>query len=456
MYTTKEAAERLGVSARRVNALIQAGTLAATRFGRSWMIDEASVDEYAAVPRKVGRPLMDERDPGNLVRYTLMNREHEVLDFTYNRRTGATAGLEPREDIAWKPLGVGLLEKDPNRYDLAAWIAARAIPKLRPNVPQVLREAGLADSTDLMLSSFGLNLSDQYWFRPEGSDAKWKNINYFENGYESALGGSLLSGAPLPAGARPTHSPDAATGGALAKAWVRIDDVDCLIKGGTGGDNREPYNEALATKLLSRLMEPGEFVEYSLVERNGRAYSSCATMIDAETELIPAADVFCAFGIVEGRGDYRKYLDACARLGVLDGNRLVAKMIVADFIMMNFDRHTYNFGLVRNVESLDDYRIAPLFDNGCGFCARATLRELQHGRYLWEAHPFGPYPTQQLALVDDLGWYDPAMLDGFSDDIAAALSMNPQTSPEFIEAVQSQVVKQIEVVTDLARERRRA
>ena len=120
MLTTKEAAERLGVSVRRVNALIAAGGLQAERFGRSWMVDERSVEERVALDRGPGRLKMDERDPGNLVRYTLMNRNHPVLDFTYNRRTRQTADLVVREGSDWKPLGIGLRERDPNRYDLAA------------------------------------------------------------------------------------------------------------------------------------------------------------------------------------------------------------------------------------------------------------------------------------------------------------------------------------------------
>ena len=104
------------------------------------------------------------------------------------------------------------------------------------------------------------------------------------------------------------------------------------------------------------------------------------------------------------------YLEAGA-LGVSNPDA-VSKMIVADHLMANFDRHTHNFGLMREVETLDRYRVAPLFDNGCGFYSRATTDE--HGRYLWEAHPFRPYPSQQLALVEDLSWYDSSSLTGSS------------------------------------------
>lgn len=458
MMTTAEAATILGVSARRVSALIEAGELEAVKFGRAWMIDERSVHARAAAPRVTGRPKMGEKNPLNLVELTLMNRNHAVLDFVYNRRTRETADIAPREGIAWKPLGIGLRERDPNRYDLAAWLSARAIPDLRPRLAPLLRELAAKHGSDLMLGSWGLNLSDQYWLKPRGLDIDWHNINYFENGYEEVLGEALLDGTVFRAGAsadaRIARSPDTATPGMLAKAWMRRDGTNCLMKGGTGNENREPYAELLATKLLSRLLDEGEYVSYEVIERDGRAYSSCPTFITEDDELIPAADVLTAFGITEGRDLHRGYLEAARVLGVPKIGRAVSKMIVADHLMANFDRHTHNFGLVRDVESLDGYRVAPLFDHGCGFYSRATTTELEHGRYLWESRPFRHYPSQQLALVDDLSWYDPSRLDGFLDDVAEVLDMNPQLDERFIEAVQRQTIKQIETVNDLAVERR--
>lgn len=43
--------------------------------------------------------------------------------------------------------------------------------------------------------------------------------------------------------------------------------------------------------------------------------------------------------------------------------------------MANFDRHLGSFGLVRGVESLNRWRIAPLFDGGAGFFSRATAAD---------------------------------------------------------------------------------
>lgn len=54
ILTTKEAAERLGVTVRRVSALIEAGRLPAARFGRAYMIKES--DLKLVEDRSPGRP----------------------------------------------------------------------------------------------------------------------------------------------------------------------------------------------------------------------------------------------------------------------------------------------------------------------------------------------------------------------------------------------------------------
>ena len=54
VISTTEAAKRLGVTANRVRALIDAKRLKATKFGNVWMIDPKDLE--AVKSRKPGRP----------------------------------------------------------------------------------------------------------------------------------------------------------------------------------------------------------------------------------------------------------------------------------------------------------------------------------------------------------------------------------------------------------------
>ena len=54
LITTKEAAERLNVSVKRVTALIREGRLPAEKVGRDWLINERDLAKVQI--RKTGRP----------------------------------------------------------------------------------------------------------------------------------------------------------------------------------------------------------------------------------------------------------------------------------------------------------------------------------------------------------------------------------------------------------------
>lgn len=60
--TTRQAAEKLGISIRRINALIQSGQLPAEKFGPINMIDEE--DLKLVEDRKPGRPPKAKEEEG--------------------------------------------------------------------------------------------------------------------------------------------------------------------------------------------------------------------------------------------------------------------------------------------------------------------------------------------------------------------------------------------------------
>ncbi|HEY6403442.1 MAG TPA: helix-turn-helix domain-containing protein [Blastocatellia bacterium] len=61
MVTTVTAADRLGISRKRVFQLIQEGRLQATQYGRSWLIPLAEVEKYERERKPAGRPSMKQQ-----------------------------------------------------------------------------------------------------------------------------------------------------------------------------------------------------------------------------------------------------------------------------------------------------------------------------------------------------------------------------------------------------------
>jgi excisionase family DNA binding protein len=63
--TTAEAAAELGVTVRRVQALIGAGRLAASKVGRDWWITPAALDKVRVRPPR-GRPRKNPQNSENV------------------------------------------------------------------------------------------------------------------------------------------------------------------------------------------------------------------------------------------------------------------------------------------------------------------------------------------------------------------------------------------------------
>ncbi|MDR0347112.1 MAG: DNA-binding protein [Coriobacteriales bacterium] len=437
MLSSREAALKLGVSLRRVNALIASGDLQAEKFGTVWVIDERSVERLIANRRPAGRPKQGQRDSALLDAYTLMNKNHRVLEFLFNREQGVVVSIEPLEDVAYAPVGICGRPDRPSRGAMTGWLSNRYIPSVRPNLSKVLRELGLTHPSELLFGSLGLNLSDHYWFRPKGSELDWHDVNYFENDYTDTLGRSL-SNQHVELTRRNAASPSSGTPGVLPKWWERRAGRNYLVKAG-GYGNREPFNELLASRLYEALLDEEDFVRYWLEENDGRAFSICACMVDETTELIPMRDILSCYAGSDVRSVYERYLRVGEDQGVTTLERHLAKMIACDFLTANPDRHDLNLGLIRDVESRAYLGAAPIFDNGRAFYLAAYRPdELKRGLYQYESNPFSPYPLSQLALVSDFDWYDPSRLEGFPDVIRHVLGEHPELGEEWIEAIVAQ------------------
>ena len=51
-------------------------------------------------------------------------------------------------------------------------------------------------------------------------------------------------------------------------------------------------------------------------------------------------------------------------------------MFLIDYIVMNFDRHMKNFGIIRNVETLKWERVTPIFDTGEAMQCNKLINEI--------------------------------------------------------------------------------
>lgn len=418
MMTTSQAAATLGISIRRVQGLINANELKAVKASGVWLIDEASVhDRLENSNKRGGRPRLGSGKCD--ASFTLMNRTHEVAEVVYNTKRKEFVSIGPDIDLPHAPIG---LANNEGRIPLSVfngWWRARGIPHMRRGLASLLRDGGVSLPQELVQRNLGLSLSDQYWIRPKNSGLTWGHVNFFNNEFEQV---SLATAKYAIEGRKAQAKPDNTSDGNLEKRWVCRDGIRMLLKSGTQY-GQEPYNEVIASALHRRLLAPSEFVPYTLEGEGATALSCCANFLTDEEEFVPAVYVERYLKRDERANDYEHYLSCCEALDAGKTKEALDRMIVCDDIIANHDRHHRNFGIVRNVNTLE-CRPAPIFDSGSSLWCDTSTSQLAAGEHSFASKQFYESPAKQMLLVGDMGWFDAAALDGFIDEAAEILARN--------------------------------
>lgn len=356
--------------------------------------------------------------------YTLMNKNRPVVTAVYDQAEHRFARIVDVHDVGYAPPSTIEHDGTITTDALNRWWAWRAIPPSRNRITSLLDQLHVYSALSLAEKSFGLSLSDCYWVNDAAHPLRWADINYFDNDFSGDLG--MLTLGQTSAGKPDLRNPSGNVNGNLQKKWIIEDGVRCLIKESGGYFGQEAFNEVVATALHRRLLEQGDFVPYSLRYEDDEVYSSCPNMLSEDEELVCALDLLASRKKPNHLDDYRFLLNVYDEIGVPDAEEGLAKMIACDFILANTDRHRQNFGVIRDVETLEYKRIAPIYDSGMCLWSRKRLIAKPKD-FSYEAKPFEGKledPEEQVRLLKKLDWFDPSKLDGFAEEAMAVLSEN--------------------------------
>jgi hypothetical protein len=300
--------------------------------------------------------------------YELMHKNIVVAEIDLNIKNGNFDELISINNINHMPIGSMQQGIDFSEEDFNIWYMSRAIPNSRQNIRDILFELKKSSANWLLLKNNGLSLSDHYWFREKNKSTRWEDVNYFDNDFSEEMGKLLLKKISYNKDIN-FNSPNSTTNGWLKKQWVIQGNDRVLIKGSSGIEQQEAVNEVVATFLLDRLnINHTSYNYYIEAFRNSTlTYSTCDNFITKETELIPATNLLslCDLSEVEdAEGCMYSYINFLSDNGVRNVREKIEQMFCIDYIMANVDRHWRNFGVIRDVSSLDFLDLAPIFDTG--------------------------------------------------------------------------------------------
>lgn len=386
-----------------------------------------------------------------MAKYILMNKNTPVVEFEYDLDVHAVMKILDIYDVRYAPPATVDQKGNITKKALNAWWKGRAIPASRNQIQQVLDSLDLDSTLALAEKNFGLSLSDRYWIDDVAAPQQWEKINFFDNEFTDDLG--LLTLGQQSSGNPSLMSPNSTLGGDLNKKWKIVNGERILLKTGSALFRQEIQNEVAATALHRRLLEENEYVSYFL-HREGRSnYSACRNMLNDDEELITAYDVICNRKKPSSMNDYQFLISCYEQLGIPDAEEMLTKMFVCAYILANEDRHWRNFGVIRNVETLEYTTVAPVFDSGTCLWCRAEMLEMSSD-FSYIAKPFGANgmsPDRQLELFHNFTWFDEKKLEGVVDEIMEILQTNDNISVKRLKNVKYGLKNNLENACEYAR-----
>lgn len=237
------------------------------------------------------------------------------------------------------------------------WLQTRAIDSHRANSRLLKKALRLTERDDIssVIHVNGATITDNYWVKPFGSPLKYEDVKFSDDYFSSlALKGDYNS-FNRAANSKRTKTPELTNTGSFEKCWKLIDGEWWMYK---SGNENEYFSELFICRLGEKLGLP--MAHY---EMDGQ-YIRSKDFTDGG-----AANFEPMRALVDDDEDY----ETCFRV-LNDLSPEIAaqylRLLWMDSVCYNMDRHTENFGLLREVKTGKILSLAPNYDNNIALIAK--------------------------------------------------------------------------------------
>lgn len=253
--------------------------------------------------------------------------------------------------------------------DADLWLATRAIDSHRANSRLLKKALRLQEKDDIssVIHVNGATITDTYWVKPLESDLCYEDVRFNSDFFSNlALKGTYES-FNRAANSKHSRTPELTNTGSFEKCWKLHNGEWWMHK---KANHDEQFSELFVYELGKALG-----MNMAVYERGENCVKSKDFTDAASTNFKPASTFM---------GDNEEYSDVINALKnhCPDAIPDYIKMIFLDTVTQNPDRHTNNFGLLRDVESDKLLSLAPNFDNNMALIARGYPKNTKPERDL--------------------------------------------------------------------------
>ncbi len=290
------------------------------------------------------------------------------------------------------------------------WLETRAIDSHRANSRLLKKALRLVEKDDIstVIHVNGATITDNYWVRELGSDLTYNDVKFSDDYFSNlALKGNYDS-FNRAANSKRSKTPELTNVGSFEKCWKLKDGKWWMYK---KANHDEMFSELFIYELGSALG-----MNMAVYERGDGYIKSLDFTNAADLNFEPAS----AF-----RGDNEDYIDVVKALEVLCPQAIpdYIKMIFMDTVCANPDRHTNNFGLLRDTKTGELLGLAPNYDNNIALISRGYPKKSSGKDLLIElfCELLTAYPQYRSIL--------PTLTENTVCEVMTKLNMKVKTQP---------------------------
>ena len=251
-----------------------------------------------------------------------------------------------------------------NTGNVSRWLETRAIDSHRANsrlLKKVLRLTQ-KDDESTVISVYAATITDNYWIKPFDSNLTYKDVQFNDDNFAGlALRGnydSFVRGA----NSKKTHTPELTNTGSFEKCWKIKNGEWWMVK---SADQKQQFSEVFIYEL-------GKHIGFHMAEyvRGTKSVMTRDFTDNGRYNFEPA------YSFMGDNEDYAAVVKGL-RERVPEVIPDYIRLIFMDTIIANPDRHTFNFGLLRDSQTGTILSLAPNFDNNMALIARGYPKNIQ-------------------------------------------------------------------------------
>lgn len=237
------------------------------------------------------------------------------------------------------------------------WLETRAIDSHRANSRLLKKALRLNEKDDVstVIHVNGVTVTDNYWVREIGSKLTYKDVEFPDDYFSNLALNGTYNSFNRAMNSKNKKTPELTNVGSFEKCWKLRDGKWWMYK-------RANHSEMFSELFIYEL---GKILGMNMaVYERGNGYIKTLDFTNSASVNFEPASAFM--------GDNEDYFDVIKALENLFPDAIpdYIKMLYMDTVCMNPDRHTNNFGLLRDVNDGRILGLAPNFDNNMALISR--------------------------------------------------------------------------------------